>query len=110
MKALGIVMIVFMLTLANIPAEPVKEEQPSINICVINGFFVYRGEDGGRVYFKAIYARMAFMTEDKGMGSTHLINSSIAFSKPFHSVSISLDNYIYIFIAFASNWKFVNAS
>ena len=110
MKSAGI-LIALMLVIASLPSQSFeKTDKVPINICVVNGFFVYMGENESRIYFRAIYGRMAFITEDKGAGFIYLINSTISFSKPFHSFALSLDNYTLIILAISSNWNFVNAS
>ncbi len=105
------IMAALMLILSSFPLNASDEKydgHPSI--CIINGFFKYLGEDEGKIYFRAIYGRMAFISEEKGAGILYIMNSNISFSKPFHSLALSLDNYTLIILAFSSNWDFIDSS
>ncbi|KAA0002618.1 MAG: hypothetical protein DRN33_01645 [Thermoplasmata archaeon] len=75
-------------------------------LCITRGFFEYKGEDENYTYFKAIYAAAIFFMSEKGTGFALLVNSDVKFSKPFHSISLSVDNYTFISWGLCENWDF----
>jgi len=87
--------------------EGQRDNGLSNGVCITRGFFIYQGEDDDYVYFNAIYAIVLFLMNDKGTGFAILINSEVKFSKPFHFISVSVDNYTYIFWGICENWDFV---
>jgi len=86
--------------------EGQRDNDLSNGVCITRGFFEYRGEDENYTYFKAIYAAAIFFMSEKGTGFALLVNSDVKFSKPFHSISLSVDNYTFISWGLCENWDF----